>query len=224
MLYQPTPREIRETIARSLVKLPGCKPLESRWPRAAEILADIERLDWNGRTWHCESSTSEEMTYTVGFHGCSCPDAGRTRDLIAGRSFCKHRLALLAYREILAGQIQERCLGTYNGSNDYRRLQMAPNAGLLLDRTGALLYCADYYDHAPTPLCHTQYTPRGNTPKEEIDLWALADWLARADAMPSVAVAWRTYDRVLAAGNGTADAATAADEALIAAFAADERW
>ena len=224
MLYQPTPREIAATVARGMEKHLGCKPLADRLQRAEAILADIGRLYFDGHAWHCESSTSDEMTYTVSFHGCTCPDASRTRDLVAGRPFCKHRLALLAYREILAGHIQTRCLGTYYGSNDYRRLKMAPNAGLLLSQSGALLCCANYYDRGPTPLCHTQYTPRGQTPATEVDLWSFAEWLRRAEAMPSVAQAWQTYDRLLAAGNTDAVAAAAADEALIAHFAADERW
>ena len=224
MLYQPTQREIAAVIARSLEKHPGSKPLADRFQRAESILADIHRLIWDGESWHCESAGSEEMLYRLNFQACSCPDADRHRDLILGRPFCKHRLALLAYREIISDHIAARSLGTYNGSADLNRLRLAPNAGLLLYKTGALLYVTDYADRAPSPLCHTMFTARGTMPKAEIDLAVFATWLTKAQPVPSVVEAWRTYDRAIARGETTVDASMEADEALIAAFAGDDRW
>ena len=68
---------------------------KSRWRRAAAILTDPgQLLYWNGADWHCVSSDGQ-TEYLVTFHGCDCPDAHRTKDLVEGIAFCKHRLALL---------------------------------------------------------------------------------------------------------------------------------
>lgn len=157
--------------------------------------------------------------YNLDFHACTCPDANRTngRDLADGRAFCKHRLALLALREICADHLRDRTLGSYRGSGDYRHhLRHEPNAGHLIDEHGRVLYCHDAAAHIPAILCAFRGSPRGITPATEQDLAIYAEWLAQARPLSPAAAASVLFRRLIDAGRSREEAAAAADSALIA--------
>ncbi|MFN8468255.1 MAG: hypothetical protein U0X20_22035 [Caldilineaceae bacterium] len=215
MQYRPTADEIRAIVARGAAKHPA---LASRWARAAAILQDRgQLLYWNGQEWHCLSSDGQ-TEYPVSFHGCDCPDAARTKDLVEGVAFCKHRLALLALREICAGHMQSRLIGVYRGSSDYRRLRREPNAGLLITDRGLIVYAAAYEDRAATRLCTVRPTARGIMPAAPADLGAFAAWLANARPLSPAAAAGILFNQLVAAGRSRAEAADAADAELCAAY------
>lgn len=215
MQYRPTADEIAAIVARGTAKHPV---LEARWRRAAAILTDPgQLLYWNGAEWHCVSSDGQ-TEYLVTFHDCTCPDAHRTKDLVEGIPFCKHRLALLGLRDICGGHMQSRCLGTYRGSSDFRRLRCEPRAGLLLTDRGLIVHAADYADRTATSLCAIRSTARGIMPATPADLGAFAEWLATTRPLSAAAAAGILFNQLVAAGRDRVTAAAAADAELCAAY------
>jgi hypothetical protein len=215
MQYIPTSEEIDAIVARGITKHPS---LAARWGRAAAILSAAPcPVFWTGSEWICTSSDGRRE-YQVGFEYCHCPDSERRTDLVEGVAFCKHRLALLAYREICAYHLQTRCLGTYRSSSDFRRLQRELNAGLLITDKRQVVYCPHAGAHIPTTICIFRSSPRGVTPATPVDLGRFAAWLAYARPLSPTAAASILFNQLVAAGKDRTDAAAAADLALCDAY------
>ena len=104
-------------------------------------------------------------------------------------TFCKHKLALLAYRELMAPHIQVRLVGAVDRQGDRNVARLQPNAALLTgkdaDGRPLLAYMSRFEHRAPTPLCAVRWTERGTLPRSEADLAAFARWLALAAPIAS---------------------------------------
>jgi len=187
MLYQPTPAEIEAVVRRGTEKHP---PLAGRWARAAALLAAVnQHLSWDGAAWRCYSQSNGRDAYPLDLHSCGCYDHQVAGATVKGVPYCKHKLALLGYRQILGLQIGARALGTYGGCADLERLRSRPNAGLLFSQNGApahVLYVADGRDRIPTRLCAVRFAPFGNVPADAADVFVCATWLAQAAALAPV--------------------------------------
>lgn len=185
-IYRPTPQEIQHIVQRGADKWPA---LATRWQRAADILHD-EDLCWSGRTWRSMSQSTASNFYAVDFNGCGCFDFLAEGVRVSGRVFCKHKLALLAYRELMAPHIKHRLIGDIGDSLRRKRARIYARS-LLLTYTGAdgrvgLTAYADESDKIPTPICAVRYKgERGILPTTERDLYLFATWLAAADLEPS---------------------------------------
>lgn len=184
-LYRPTALEIDHIVRRGADKWPQ---LASRWQRAAEILHDGDPF-WSGRTWRCMSQTDPSQFYAVDFSGCGCHDFLAEGVQVRGRIFCKHKLALLAYRELMAPHIKNRLCGDIGNSSHRQRARTYART-LLLTYTGpdgraGLTAYADERDKIPTPVCAVVYKgERGILPATEVDLYRFAEWLGGADPEP----------------------------------------
>jgi hypothetical protein len=178
-LYRPTLLEVEHQVQHAVAKQPL---LTTRWRRAGELL-HADALWWNGHTWRCDSQSHERTVYSVDFTECGCHDHHAAGVTIQGVAYCKHRLALLGYREIAGAQIMPRYCGALPYKADRSACRAAANAGLLLDKR-TLLYWRRWEDHAPTKLCTVAFTARGPRPSTEADLYAFARWLGQAEAMP----------------------------------------
>lgn len=110
-LYQPTSGEIANVLASIR---PDWPTLESRICKAEEILLDggltLDPVAWQKAMivlWKVQSQSCADGTYTVVgcTHTCNCPDRGlRMADL----RFCKHSIAVSAYRRILKERFNEQ--------------------------------------------------------------------------------------------------------------------
>lgn len=103
MLYQPSPREIHRKLEHAVKKWPRCA---SRADKAEAILlaADVHH---GPDGWKVTSQADVSVTYLVDLRGCGCPDYVTGGLNLAGRSFCKHWIAFLAYRDILNDRLNE---------------------------------------------------------------------------------------------------------------------
>ena len=192
MLYQPTHAEIDAVVRHAIDKHPS---LQGRWERAAALLAAVNaNLLWTGDTWKCSSQANHRDLYPVDFHSCGCYDHQVAGAVVKGVPFCKHKLALLGYREIMGAQIAARAVGVYSGRADLRRLCLRPNGALLYSqnaRPAWVMYAVDARDRIPTRLCIVRWTPLGNAPASESDLFVFSNWLEQATPVyESAPVGW----------------------------------
>jgi hypothetical protein len=184
-LYRPTALEIEQIVRRGAAKWPD---LASRWQRAAQIL-HADDLFWSGRTWRTMSQSDPSHFYAVDFSGCGCHDFLAEGARVRGRVFCKHKLALLTYCELMAPHIKRRLIGDIGDSLRRKRARTYART-LLLSYTGpdgraGIAAYADERDKISTSICAVVYKgERGILPASEVDLYRFAEWLGSADPEP----------------------------------------
>lgn len=178
-LYRPDLVAVEHLVQAAAARQPL---LATRWRRSGDLL-HAAALWWNGRTWRCDSQSDAQSAYSVTFAGCSCHDHHAAGAVVNGVAYCKHRLALLAYRELAGAQVMPRYCGRLRFLSDRSICRAATNAGLLMEKR-TLLYWRFWEDHAPTSLCKLTFTARGPRPATAADLAALAHWLGQAEPMP----------------------------------------
>lgn len=111
LLYQPTPTEITDLMARAAARWPV---LASRCAKAADILLngispDPDFFLKRGVVrWQISSQCKAGESYSVHANHCLCPDRPPLIvDPIHGsRRFCKHKIAIAAYVRILSTHLQ----------------------------------------------------------------------------------------------------------------------
>lgn len=215
MLYQPSSAEIEAVIARSLAKHGNAAPLAVRLERARTYLEQFSSyFSWYDGAWEFTQAADERADYTVSWHACTCPDAKRQRDLISGIPFCKHRLALLAYREICGDAIRQRLLPA---GVSYRVLRLDYNAAVIARGDQTLACLADYNDKITTVICGIRYTNRALLPALPVDLHLFSEWLAQARPLSNATRAELLYREQLRNGRTVEEAAQIADALLFAA-------
>jgi hypothetical protein len=183
MLYRPTVAEIDAIIHQGITKQPH---LTERYQRARDILLD-DGLFTIHDDWYCASQTTSKLSYTVN-GACTCPDYQKGGGTIQGHIFCKHRLALEAYRHLLEGHLEQRLMGNAKFRIDLDRSRLSPNTYLLqLWETNRL---GTHLDHGrlPQPICSFRWAKRGRTFASDADLAHFATWLATAQPLPDTAL------------------------------------
>lgn len=226
-IYHPTEGEISATLGRAACRAPS---LRSRLNRADDLLRS-QALRFERGEWFCSGGTDpsgdpEDLhkVYRVDFGACECPDCTLQRAVVGGASYCKHLLALLAYRRICLDHLQSRLLGSMNDPDAYRASRRAPNAALLLfdkiePHSLALYTWADATHMRPRWVCSLART--GGGAEHDLvfaspgHLGAFAEWLYRAQPLPPELEALVLYRRLRALGFEEEDAAGAADAALV---------
>lgn len=175
--YQPTDNEIAIAAARLNIRRPG---LGERFKKAAPILADIAGnfdLDHSSH-WLIRSQTKPDLFHTVTNSACNCPDYHFNAPNSDTPYFCKHRLALHAYRYLLIGQLTRRTVGNLKYHHDRKRA-MDWRGSIIIDtdrKLRALYFTGDH--RSPRPVCNlTLDTLDRMVPKEFEDYQWLAEWI-----------------------------------------------
>lgn len=195
-LYQPTHAEIALALDASGVRLPE---LQHRMEIAGRLLAN-ETLYWKGSSWYSlmgDAFSDYRPSCAVNFRRCSCIDHEARLATIGGVSFCKHKLALLALRQICIAHLNARVVGSYHYPPAREAARRHANAALLsftmsVSAPPSIWTWADAADAGPQMLCDVTITPHGLAPADEFALWVIADWLGQAQPLPpgSAAQPW----------------------------------
>lgn len=215
LLYEPTENEIVTTLGHAAARAPS---LRSRLERAGDLLR-TGALFWDGNGWRCRSERETGLVYTLDFHACDCPDHQSGRAAVHEMVYCKHTLALLAYREICIAHLRERKIGDLHDHLAAQAARRAANAALLSNCTGdgrstALFAWRDARRLRPECICAAVATVRGLAPQDEGHLAAFAAWLGQAAPLPPDLEAEQLYRRMVSLGFSEEDAAGVADSAL----------
>lgn len=177
-LYRPTTGEILAIIQQGIDKHPQ---LRERYQRAAEILHN-DHLDVVNGYWLCASQSRGAAAYSVN-GSCDCADYRNAGAVVHGRIFCKHKLALEAYRRILEQHLAQRLIGNARFRSDLDRSHAAPHTYLLqlwdTNRLGSHLDSG----RVPEPVCTFHWSQRGRA-LDDMQLAHFAAWLATARALP----------------------------------------
>ena len=121
-LYRPCSAEIQPKTAKAIANAPH---LRTRIERAAQIVLDHD-LRWRDH-WQAGSQSDVRTWYDTDLHGCTCADYIRGQDnLFQGRPACKHRLALLIYRELLLDHLARMTEGVLTSESIRRQNLGAP--------------------------------------------------------------------------------------------------
>lgn len=183
-IYKPTEVEVMSMMRRSLEKLPQMK---EQWQKAVQLLLE-ESLWWSNKTWKCTSQSNPAHAYNVNFTSCTCEDFATHAQVVHEKAYCKHKLTLLAYRELMAVHIKNRFAGDAEDSSSRRRARAFAKSLLLgsvtPDGRPIIEAYADHRDKIPTVICAVTYKLRGILPKTESDLYKFARWLAEAEPEP----------------------------------------
>ena len=83
-------------------------------------------LDVVNGYWLCASQTRGAGAYSVN-GSCDCADYRNAGAVVHGRIFCKHKLALEAYRRILEQHLAQRLIGNARFRTDLDRSRAAPH-------------------------------------------------------------------------------------------------
>lgn len=219
-MYYPTAPEIQAMITRGITKNTG---LATRFQAAEKILL-ASHLYWHEGAWRADSSKNPDQSYTVSATTCTCPAAIHKPDMP-----CKHRLALLTFRQLLADHLNARITGDSRFSGDRKRASLAPNERILTDTIGKTpLACTYIHGHRfARPICRIRKDLRQNrwVFQSETDVKLFADWLGDAHPLRSTepdfheadaaAEALAIYTAARARGLSMTEAAEIADCALV---------
>jgi hypothetical protein len=222
LLYHPSDEEISSTLGRAACRAPS---LRSRLNRAGDLLR-AGALYFEGGLWRCAGSGDPDAdapaahpVYTLDCGACDCPDCIARRAVVGGVAFCKHLLALQAYRSILLDHLRERIIGELPQACAREEARRAANAALLLSpgadpQHPALFAYADSRRLRPSCICSLfrgggdlAFTSAGH-------MGLFAEWLAKAQPLPAELQALVLYRRLRALGFHEEDAAEAADSVV----------
>ena len=172
-MYHPTQSEIIEALATPWEKWPH---LRTRLARAQQILTDFDLHYRPGGGFMVDSQSDGTRAYTVSFDGCNCYDYTRRGAVADGRAFCKHYIAVLAYREIMAAKLAEIEIVPMVGASA-RAIARHAAPVLMQEHNHAILHGAT---HARLITIRFRYDHRADrrtfaTPE---DLAVFADWYA----------------------------------------------
>lgn len=185
MLYRPTPAEITAIIAQGIEKNPT---LTSRYRKAEQILLADDLFARSGE-WFCTSQSGvpglPSQAYSVN-GSCSCPDYQHAAAQVKGHVFCKHKLALEAYRRILNRHLEQRLIGNAKFRSDNGRSRLAPNTYLLHLWDSNHIGTHRDNGRVPQALFAFRWSPHGRTFATDADLAAFAGWLATANKLPTL--------------------------------------
>jgi hypothetical protein len=180
MLYQPTSAEITAIIEQGIAKQPT---LSDRYRRAADIL-NQHNLYTTADEWFCTSQSQPNHSYAVN-GTCTCPDYQSAGAAVQGHIFCKHKLALEAYRRILERHLEQRIIGNAKFRSDRELSRLSPNTYLPQLWETNQLGSHSQHGQLAKPVCAFRWSPRGRTFASDADLARFATWLATAHALPT---------------------------------------
>ena len=226
-IYHPTEEEIVTTLGRAACRAPS---LRSRLNRSGDLLRG-HALRFERGEWFCDCGADSNgdpedlhKVYRVDFGACECPDCRAQRAMVGGAAYCKHLLALLAFRRICLDHLRGHLLGSMNDPSAFRASRQAPNSALLLfdkiePHSLALYAWADAAHMRPRWVCSLARTKGGSEGDLAFaspgHLGAFAEWLSQAQPLPPQLEALVLYRRLRALGFEEEDAAGAADAALV---------
>jgi hypothetical protein len=225
-IYTPAPHELIPLAQRAKRAFGDQAPLVDR----AVHLISQGHLEFSSKAgWICRSAGHPAQIYHVSRATCTCPYFSTGGSVLQGRRFCKHKIALLTYEQVLLRHLNQRLAGNTRFGHERAFAQAAPHARLILvDNTGRI---ATYPDHnqAPQAVCRIGYSRRGLIFATERDIYRFAHWLAQ-DARPlpvgtadAAAQALALYTHLKAMGCDSESAADAAD-AVVGHELSFEEW
>lgn len=182
MLYSPGFHEIRPLIQRTMDKHPH---LKSRAEKAEALLLNFDLRYLDG--WQVHSQSEENEWYAVNYAGCSCYDHMHgKRNQVDGRTFCKHKIALLAYDEILRNDLNKRIVGNLKFRQERITASHNPDRDLLLDTEQQPQIVTFKADHKfPRSICRVRVGQNGSYYfGNEACMHEYAAWLYDADPLP----------------------------------------
>jgi hypothetical protein len=175
MIYRPSANEITTIIEQGIAKHPS---LTDRYRRAAELLHNDALETINGY-WLCASQSGNSAPYSVN-GTCDCPDYQRQNASLHGHIFCKHKLALEAYRRILEGHLARRFIGNTKFRHEAARSRLHPNTYLLQLWDTNQLGTHQAHGQLPVTVCTFHWAKRGRALNDQA-LAHFAEWLATAN-------------------------------------------
>lgn len=153
--------------------------------RAEQILLRFDIFYRNGwRIWSQADATARGESYSVGRDGCACYSYhSGTAPQIDGASFCKHRIALLAYMRILRNNLRDRWIGSDGNAPNIRVLEDYPNTFLAISHSTGAIRCGFgagmALDFRTAPA--RDFEPTFATAR---DAYFFARWLYQAEPIP----------------------------------------
>ena len=165
-LYAPTLIEIDRIVQAGSRKEPKlAKPLE----RAGVILGRGDLVYTSGEGWSCNSQgRPQNGPYPLSGNHCTCPSFAAGDYVITGSNgriyvHCKHRLAFLAYRDILLAHLHERLVGDARYGHEREHARAEPHCRLILESSGREPIVSAYMERgrAPYPICWVRRVKRG---------------------------------------------------------------
>ena len=223
LLYQPAEEEIVATLDHAASRAPS---LRSRLNRAGDLLRagalHFAQGEWRCCSAHDPNADPDEphRVYRVNFTSCECPDCQARRAEVGGVSFCKHLLALLAYRRICLDHLREHLIGDLGDPLVSQEARRAADAALVtfegIDRTRPSIFAwADARHLRPRCICSLIRTRQDLAFASPGHLGAFAEWLGQAQPLPATLEALMLYRRLRELGFHDEDAAEAADAVLV---------
>ena len=174
MLSQPTPAEIESVFARGRAALPHAA---KRFDAALQYMDAVNLFFSFDDTWRVLSQSEPGMTYTVTNHTCTCANWMHHGAALTQRYYCKHLLAIHAYRRILTDQMDRRILGDWQYTSDRDHCANHPGSMIIVRNSYASASVRSFVertDRAPRHVCTVQPT-NPNKPAGELCTWRPAD-------------------------------------------------
>jgi len=185
-IYQPTPAEIASVFARGRAALPHAA---RRFDAAHDYMDAVNLFFSFDDTWRVLSQSEPGIAYTVTNHTCACADWQNHGATLSQRYYCKHLLAIHAYRRILTDEMNRRILGDWQYTSDRDHCANYPGSLIIVRNSYAAATVGSFADRrarAPKHICTVQPT-NPNNPPGELCAWRpanatefhrLALWLA----------------------------------------------
>jgi hypothetical protein len=182
MLYQPTRTRITQA-ASDLRQLHADNPeMLKRIEKAIELVHDRSVDILTDGRWVVWSQSSTSTRYLVSY-GCECADYSNGAPVIKGSPFCKHRIAVSLYKQILAEEINARIIG--NGESANRRKCEARSNTYLMIIPGPRGADPSLWSECVGLVGNVRLQRRLYRPATGRDALRLAEWLHQAQPLPA---------------------------------------
>jgi hypothetical protein len=183
MIYQPTRTRINQA-AGDLRQRHADNPEMLKRIEKAVDLVDSRSVDiQNDGRFVVWSQSSTSTRYLVSY-GCECADYSNGAPVIKGSPFCKHRIAVSLYKQILAEEINKRIIG--NGERANRLKCEARQNCYLMIIPGGRGQDPGLRSETLGSIGSVRLQRRLYRPATGLDALKLAEWLHQAQPLPEL--------------------------------------